>query len=132
MFPWRKYADRGPERTLSRFNVRDLRASALLYDLVSLAHILPIPSKNPQHRDGAVETPGRAGAAIKSSPLMLSASSDVEDGRSERSPSGRSQRPGGLPPQLELTGFKILQRLEFWQLFSVLALLAGIGLMTIK
>lgn len=34
--------------------------------------------------------------------------------------------------RLEITGFAIVRMIEFWQLFIILGLLAGVGLMTIK
>jgi len=34
--------------------------------------------------------------------------------------------------RLEITGLAIVRTVEFWQLFTILALLAGVGLMTIK
>ena len=36
------------------------------------------------------------------------------------------------PPHVEITGLKLLPTAEFWQLFSMLGLLSGVGLMTIK
>lgn len=38
----------------------------------------------------------------------------------------------GLSHRLDIRGIKLLKTAEFWQLFSIMALLAGIGLMTIK
>jgi len=35
-------------------------------------------------------------------------------------------------PHIEITGLKLLPTAEFWQLFSMLGLLSGVGLMTIK
>ena len=34
--------------------------------------------------------------------------------------------------RIDIRGFTLLRNLEFWQLFSIMAILAGIGLMTIK
>lgn len=36
------------------------------------------------------------------------------------------------PPHLDIRGFALLPHAEFWQLFSMLGILTGIGLMTIK
>jgi hypothetical protein len=35
-------------------------------------------------------------------------------------------------PHLDMRGFALLPHIEFWQLFSMLGLMTGIGLMTIK
>lgn len=40
--------------------------------------------------------------------------------------------PHPTPQRLEITGLAIVRTVEFWQLFILLALLAGVGLMTIK
>ncbi|KAB8337265.1 hypothetical protein FH972_021567 [Carpinus fangiana] len=36
------------------------------------------------------------------------------------------------PPTLDITGLALLKHIEFWQLFAMMGLLAGVGLMTIK
>lgn len=87
-------------------------------------------SQHPQGDD--LDLPGPQSSADESSTLVSAAASDVEDGRRNTSRQPRHHQKGSSPSRLEITGFKILQRLEFWQLFSVLALLAGVGLMTIK
>jgi hypothetical protein len=34
--------------------------------------------------------------------------------------------------RVDIRGFQLLRTLGFWQLFSIMAILAGVGLMTIK
>ncbi|KAL9056972.1 MAG: hypothetical protein Q9162_002638 [Coniocarpon cinnabarinum] len=60
--------------------------------------------------------------------LRLSRSVSRQSAPRPTSAGGRSSHDYGL----EITGFKLLERLEFWQLFVMLALLAGVGLMTIN
>ena len=44
----------------------------------------------------------------------------------------RRKSKDDLSHQLDIRGVTLLSRMEFWQLFSLMGLLAGIGLMTIK
>jgi len=50
--------------------------------------------------------------------------------RRTTSKEAKAQRDGDLEP--DLRGFRLLRSLDFWQLFMIMAILAGIGLMTIN
>lgn len=90
--------------------------------------------------DGALPPPAafnRAPSPSDTSSLSRTWSDDEEDDpyapRDTDTPATPlSRRSTGRSPDVEVTGFRVLGSLEFWQLFAILALLAGVGLMTIK
>jgi hypothetical protein len=89
------------------------------------------PSKTPSLSSTESRDPEAALEAGDENSSLLSRSSveDVEDLQSSKHlESDRNHES----PHLDIRGFALLPLPEFWQLFSMLGLLTGIGLMTIK
>ena len=64
------------------------------------------------------------------SSLMSDTSTSVSYGRKEDN--DKADPPRHNPHTLDIGGLALLRKVEFWQLFSMLGLLTGIGLMTVK
>ena len=65
----------------------------------------------------------------EATPLLQDASED--DQRSQEAHLSGNEEQDSLR-NVEITGFTLLREPEFWQLFALFGVLAGIGLMTIK
>jgi hypothetical protein len=78
------------------------------------------------HSGVALENPeGIMSDSDESSSLMSKSTSDAGDHRDEHSVKDHAHL-------VDIRGFKMLPLMEFWQLFALMGILAGIGLMTIK
>lgn len=66
----------------------------------------------------------------ETSSLMSDASTSVSYNHEEDN--DKANPPRHNPHTLDIGGLALLRKVEFWQLFSMLGLLTGIGLMTIK
>jgi hypothetical protein len=73
--------------------------------------------------------PGLEAPTTENSSLLSNSSEDLED--LENSKHSHSDKTLDSP-HLDIRGFALLPLPEFWQLFCMLGLLTGIGLMTIK
>ena len=69
-------------------------------------------------------------AADETSSLM-SKSSILESGNIQEN-GLKTDAPAHDAPHIDIRGLKMIPTIEFWQLFSLLGLLTGIGLMSIK
>lgn len=69
------------------------------------------------------------GSRREATPLLQDASED--DLRPQEAHSSGNEEQDSLR-NVEITGFTLLREPEFWQLFALFGVLAGIGLMTIK
>ncbi|KIV97947.1 hypothetical protein PV10_01643 [Exophiala mesophila] len=69
--------------------------------------------------------------STENSSLLSRSSSEEDFGDLENSKHSESDR-AHEPPHLDIRGFALLPLAEFWQLFCMLGLLTGIGLMTIN
>ena len=79
--------------------------------------------------DASGPLPTLEASGTENSSLLSTTSEDLED--LENSKHSHSDKPFDTP-HLDIRGFALLPLLEFWQLFCMLGLLTGIGLMTIK
>lgn len=76
--------------------------------------------------------PNLEASSTENSSLLSTTSEDLEDLEDlENSKHSHSDKTLGSP-HLDIRGFALLPLPEFWQLFCMLGLLTGIGLMTIK
>lgn len=66
----------------------------------------------------------------ETSSLMSNASTSVSYGHEEDN--DKANPPRHNPHTLDIGGSALLRKVDFWQLFSMLGLLTGIGLMTVK
>ena len=77
-----------------------------------------------------------AAPAGDSSSLARSDREDTESLMSDSSAAGEIMRihkmDSDAAREVDIRGFTLLRTLEFWQLFSIMAILGGIGIMTIK
>lgn len=70
-----------------------------------------------------------AGTGSAEQPSPLTPGPAVPD---EEAPRSSGHMHEDSRPTVEITGFALMREYEFWQLFLLLGVLAGIGLMTIK
>ena len=85
-------------------------------------------SKNSTVHVAAPEIPNDG--TDETSSLMSDASTSASYGYEEDN--DKADPPRHNPHTLDIGGLVLLRKVEFWQLFSMLGLLTGIGLMTVK
>lgn len=87
----------------------------------------------PLQRRPDIESAAQGSSYSERSSLNRKHSDDrVGNGHASPSPAPSSKRSSGRSGENEVLGFRILGKLEFWQLWAMMALLSGVGLMTIK
>ena len=113
-------SSRAPESQDHRTNLMTVTESSLAIDEEQGTPRSRLTSPTPSSSNSLSSEEGQG--------LRLSRSTSRQSALYPVAAHGRSSHDYGL----EITGMQLLERLEFWQLFAMLALLAGVGLMTIK
>lgn len=130
-FPFLRVLPHGPKEKASEQERRPLhRRKSSTDPRTSLsneetgAHTNPADQTRPSQED-----PKNVETGEETSSLLSRSSSESRDLDIVKDTASDKIRE---PPHLDIRGFALLPHLEFWQLFAMLGLLTGIGLMTIK
>ena len=89
------------------------------------------PTGNATDSAFLIKTPAVSNEDIDENSSLMSKSSTSTPGDVEGD-AAKMDKPAHDPHHLDIRGMALLPKVEFWLLFSMLGLLTGIGLMTIK